>query len=219
MSGVAPAPPPTLDELQLADDPDRWRALGFDVADGCCQLGSVCLRLLGRDAGRGLLGLSLRGLGSVELDGLVASPSAASPRSRAPEHPNGVVDIDHLVAMSPALDRTVQALQTAGLDLRRIREEPTPAGAPRQAFFRLGEVILEVIQMLPAAVERAGGEKKPARLWGLALNAHLDRALRAIAPHIGAAHAAVQEGRRIATLRRSADLAIPVALMSPAPTG
>jgi len=219
MSAAAAAPPITLDELQLADDPDRWLALGFDVADGCCQLGSVCLRLLGRDAGRGLLGVSLRGLRSLELDGLVASPSSAPSRTRAPEHPNGVVDSDHVVAMSPALDRTVQALQTAGLDLRRTREEPTPAGAPRQAFFRLGEVILEVIQMPPAAVERAGGEDVPARLWGLALNAHLDSALRTIAPHVGAAHAAVQEGRRIATLRRSADLAIPVALMSPAPTG
>jgi uncharacterized glyoxalase superfamily protein PhnB len=48
-----------------------------------------------------------------------------------------VVAIDHVVAMSPALDRTVRALQAAGLELRRIREQPTPAGAPRQAFFRL----------------------------------------------------------------------------------
>ena len=37
------------------------------------------------------------------------------------------------------LDRSVRALQAAGLDLRRVREQPTPAGAPRQAFFRLGE--------------------------------------------------------------------------------
>jgi hypothetical protein len=216
MSARAAAAPPALD-LQLADDPDRWRALGFGVADGCCQLGSVCLRLHGRDAGRGLLGLSLRGLRSAELDGLSASPSSAPPPEPAAEHPNGVMDIDHVVAMSPALDRTVAALQAAGLDLRRIREEPTPAGAPRQAFFRLGEAILEVIQMPAAAVERAGGEDMPARLWGLALNANLDRALAAMAPHVGDAHAALQEGRRIATLQRSAGLAIPVALMSPAP--
>src|SRR5947199_148861 len=91
------------------------------------------------------------------------------------------------------------------------------SGAPGQAFFRLGEVILEVIQMPPAAVERAGGEDAPTRLWGLALNAHLERALAALAPHVGEAHAAVQQGRRIATLRRSADLAVPVALMSPPP--
>jgi len=217
MSAGPAAPPPALDELQLADDPDRWRALGFDVADGCCQLGSVSLRLLGRGAGRGLLGLSLRGLTSSELDGLTASPSSAALREPAAQHPNGVLGIDHVVAMSPALDRTVQALRSAGLDLRRIREQPTPAGAPRQAFFRLGEAILEVIQMPAAAVERAGGEDTSARLWGLALNANLDRALGAMAPHVGDAHAAVQEGRRIATLRRSAGLAIPVALMSPAP--
>jgi uncharacterized glyoxalase superfamily protein PhnB len=55
----------------------------------------------------------------------------------APAHPIWVVAIDHVVAMSPALDRTVRALQAAGLELRRIREQPTPAGAPRQAFFRL----------------------------------------------------------------------------------
>jgi len=217
MSARPTAPASVLDELQLADDPDRWNALGFDVADGCCQLGGVCLRLLGRGAGRGLLGLSLRGLRSSQLDGLTASPSPAAPRELAPRHRNGVLDIDHVVAMSPVLDRTVQALQAAGLDLRRIREEPTPAGAPRQAFFRLGEAILEVIQMPAAAVERAGGEEVPARLWGLALNADLDRALAAMAPHIGDARAAVQEGRRIATLRRSAGLAIPVALMSLAP--
>jgi hypothetical protein len=209
--------PPTLDELQVADDAERWRTLGFDVVDGCCQLGTVRVRLLGRDAGRGLVGLSLRDARSLELDGLRASRSSAPPRAPAPEHANGVIGIDHVVAMTPALDRTVQALGAAGVDLRRIREEPTPAGAPRQAFFRLGEVILEVIQMPPAAVERAGGEDTPTRLWGLALNAHLERALAALAPHVGEAHAAVQQGRRIATLRRSAGLAVPVALMSPPP--
>ena len=208
---------PTLDELQVADDAERWRTLGFDVADGCCQLGTVRVRLRGHDAGRGLLGLSLRDVRSLELDGLRASRSSAPPGASAPEHANGVIGIDHVVAMSPALDRTVQALRAAGVDLRRIREQPTPAGAPRQAFFRLGEVILEVIQMPPAAVERAGGEDAPARLWGLALNAHLEHALDALAPHVGDAHAAVQEGRRIATLRRSAGLAIPMALMSPPP--
>ena len=37
-------------------------------------------------------------------------------------------------------------LRAAGFDLRRLREGPTPGGSPRQAFFRLGEVILEVVQ-------------------------------------------------------------------------
>ena len=120
--------------------------------------------------------------------------------------------------MSPALDRTVAALQAAGLSLRRIREEPTPAGAPRQAFFRLGAEILEVVQEPEHIVADAGGPDRPARLWGLALiAADLDRTVTLLAPHASAPHDAVQQGRRIATVRRSAGLGLPVALMTPAP--
>ena len=38
-------PAPTIDELHVGDDPERWRALGFAVADGCIELGSVRVRL------------------------------------------------------------------------------------------------------------------------------------------------------------------------------
>jgi hypothetical protein len=110
----------------------------------------------------------------------------------------------------------VQALQAAGLDLRRIREQPTPAGAPRQAFFRLGAEILEVVQQPQDAVEEGGGPDRPARLWGLALLvADLDRTVAELAAHVGSVRPAVQSGRRIATLRRSAGLAVPIALMTP----
>jgi hypothetical protein len=208
----------TIDELRVADDAERWRELGFAVADGCCQLGSVRVRLCGRDAGKGMLGWSLREISSLELDGLSTERSSAPVPGPAPEHPNGVERIDHVVAMSPALDRSVQALEAAGLALRRIREEPTPAGAPRQAFFRLGAEILEVIQVPARIVAESGGPDRPARLWGLALIARdLDRSVALLAPHASAPHDAVQPGRRIASLRRSAGLAIPVALMSPPP--
>src|SRR5436190_23498625 len=160
---------PTLDELQVADDAERWGTLGFDVADGCCQLGTVRVRLLGRDAGRGLLGLALRDVRSLELDGLRASRSSAPPRAPAPEHANGVIGIDHVVAMSPALDRTVQALGAAGVDLRRIREEPTPAGGAGQAFCGIGVVLLEVVRVRRAAAGRAGGGVAPTRRRGRAL--------------------------------------------------
>ncbi len=123
--------------------------------------------------------------------------------------------MDHVVAMSPSLDRTVSALQAAGLDLRRIREEPTPAGAPRQAFFRLGEVILEVVQEPDEVLERHGGPDRPARLWGLALLfADLPRAVEMLGEDVSPVRAAVQPGRQIATVRRSAGLSVPLALMS-----
>jgi hypothetical protein len=118
--------------------------------------------------------------------------------------------------MSPELDRSVKALESAGLALRRIREEPTPAGAPRQAFFRLGAEVLEVIQEPDRILAEAGGRSRPARLWGLALVASdLDRTVELLAPHASAPRDAVQPGRRIATVGRSAELAIPIALMTP----
>jgi hypothetical protein len=208
----------TIDELVLADQPERWSALGFDVGDDCVQLGTVRLRLAGESAGRGIVGWSLRAIASTELDGLATSRSDSAARAPAPEHPNGVLAVDHVVAMTPALDRSVAALQAAGLDLRRVREEPTPAGAPRQAFFRLGAEILEVVQLPGQALERSGGPDNPARLWGLALiAADLDRAVAALGLHAGDPRAAVQAGRRIATIKRSAGLAVPVALMSAKP--
>jgi Glyoxalase/Bleomycin resistance protein/Dioxygenase superfamily len=205
----------TIDEIALADEPSRWEALGFAVSDGVVQLGTVRVALAGRDAGWGILGWSLRGVVSTELDGLPTTASERPPPANACEHPNGVVAIDHVVVMSPALDRSVRALRQAGLDLRRIREQPTPAGAPRQAFFRLGEAILELVQELDEAVEHSGGADRPARFWGLALlTDDLDRTVERLAEHASEIRAAVQPGRRIATLRRSAGLAIPVALMS-----
>jgi hypothetical protein len=211
---------PTIDELLLADAPERWSALGFTVLDGAVQLGTVRLRLAGAGAGRGILGWSLRAISSTELDGLPTTRSQAPQPAAAPPHANGIVRIDHLVAMSPALDRSVRTLQEAGLDLRRVREQPTPAGAPRQAFFRLGAEILEVVQEPQHVLEQHGGPDRPARLWGLALlSQDLDRTVQALAGAAGEPRPAVQPGRRIATLRRDAGLALPVALMSASAAG
>ncbi len=205
----------TLDELTVADPPEAWAALGFAVAGDACVVGEVRIRLAGTGAGRGLVGWSLRGVEAADLDGLATARSDRPPPDQAPAHPNGVAGLDHVVAISPDLDRTVAVLEAAGLDLRRIREEPTPAGAPRQAFFRLGATILEVVQEPAEASERAGGDR-PAFFWGLAFAApDLDAAVAALGDDVGEARPAVQPGRRIATLRRAAGLSIPVALMTP----
>jgi hypothetical protein len=208
---------PTVDELAVADAPAAWSALGFEVDDDACVVGGVRIRLVGSDAGKGLTGWSLRGVESTALDGLTTMRSDRQPSPEYPTHPNGVTAIDHIVAITPALERTILALQGAGLDLRRIREQPTPAGAPRQAFFRLGATILEVVQEPPEAIERAGGDH-PAFFWGLALVApDLDATVAGLGDRAGEIHPAVQPGRRIATLRRTAGLSVPVALMTPPP--
>jgi hypothetical protein len=212
-----------IHELTIADEPATWTALGFVVDGDVCRVGSVPIRLTGRDArtagqpGGGLVGWTLSGVSSDQLDGLptrlagdVAVPDPVRP------HPNGVTALDHVVAITPALDRTVAVLETAGLDLRRVREEPTPAGAPRQAFFRLGEVILEVVQAPEEAIERSGGPDGPAFFWGLAFKvADLDATAALLGEErCSGPRPAVQPGRRIATLRRAAGVAVPVALMT-----
>jgi hypothetical protein len=212
---MSTASAPTIDELTVADEPGRCAALGFAVADNLCQIGRVRLRLIGSRPGAAIAGWSLRGLATSELDGLPTSISQQPPHAPAPAHPNGVLAIDHVVAMSPNFARSVAALQGAGLDLRRIREQPTPAGAPRQAFFRLGAEILELVAEPDEVVARAGGADRPARFWGLALlSQDLDATVAGLEEHAGQARAAVQPGRRIATVRRSARLAVPLALMS-----
>jgi hypothetical protein len=207
---------PTLDELTLADTPDAWRGCGFQVDGDTCVVGDTRIRLAGDDAGKGLTGWLLRDIAkTAELDGLPTALSDRPPPGEQPEHSNGVTALDHVVAITPALDRTVAALQGAGLDLRRIREQPTPAGAPRQAFFRLGSVILEVVQEPKEAVERAGGDR-PAFFWGLAFVApDLDATVASLGDRVSEIRPAVQPGRRIATLRRSAGLAVPLALITP----
>ncbi len=211
------AEPVTIDQLTIADEPEAWRDCGFAVDDDTVVIGETRIRLAGAAAGRGLAGWSLRGLGpgEAELDGLPTARSVQPLPAPAPPHPNGVGGLDHVVAITPDLERTTAALGEAGLDLRRIREEPTPAGAPRQAFFRLGGVILEVVQEPPEAIERGGGADRPAFFWGLALLApDLDATVAWLGERVGEPRDAVQPGRRIATLRRSPGLSLPIALIS-----
>ncbi len=208
----------TIERIEIADEPKSWSALGFAVTDDSCMLGTVDLRLTGKgsDGGGGIVRWALRDLASEDLDGLPTEGSTVSAAVEAASaHPNGVVALDHIVAVSPAFERSVSALQAAGLDLRRIREEPTPAGAPRQAFFRLGAEILELVAEPDGVTATKGGPDRPAHFWGLAmLTEDIDATVASMAPHAKEPRPAVQPGRRISTLSRSAGLSVPVALIS-----
>lgn len=209
---------PTIDELTVADPPDAWRKVGFEVEGDTFQVGSVQVRLGGPELGRGIVACSMRSLASEEPDRLPLRRSEAPQReNRVTSHPNRTVTLDHLVAFSPSLERTVRSLERAGLELRRLREEPTPAGAPRQAFFRLAEVILEVIERPPRSREERDPET-PARFWGLAFSVDdLDACVEYLGPLVGEPRDAVQPGRRIATLGRDAGLGVAVAFMTQGP--
>src|SRR5260370_23155811 len=91
-----PETAPTIDELYVADEPERWSALGFALADARCDVGAVRVRLSDRARGVGMLGWSLRDLHALELDGLRTTRSTTPAREPAPQHPNGVRAIDHV---------------------------------------------------------------------------------------------------------------------------
>ena len=167
------------------------------------------------DGGKGLTGWSLRDLEDTELDGLATTRSDRPPPRSGRLTPTASARSTTWSRSAPTSIAPSPPCRRAGLDLRRIREEPTPAGAPRQAFFRLGEPILEVVQAPAEAIERTGGDR-PAFFWGLAFVApDLEATVASLGDRVSEVRDAVQPGRRIATLRRSAGLSLPVALITP----
>ena len=116
--------------------------------------------------GRGIMGWSVRGLADARTSTVSTPASRMRRRPRARPIRTARVSIDHLVVITPDLDRTSAVLQGAGFDLRRLREGDTPGGSRRQAFFRMGELILEVVEA-PADTKIAADPSGPARLWGI----------------------------------------------------
>jgi len=201
-------------ELAVADEPTAWSAAGFAVESERVRLGATTVRLAGRHDGRGgVTGWTIAGVadaGRAELDGLPTTfrrnaPADPDPRT-APVHPNGAAGIDHIVVATPDLDRTISAFEALQLPCRRVRD----AGAGRQqAFFRCGPTIVEVVGPTRGTASRSD---EPARWFGLALDADdLDRSAELLGGQLGPIKAAVQRGRRIATLRHH-DLHVSVAV-------
>jgi hypothetical protein len=111
---------------------------------------------------------------------------------------------------TPDLGRTVDAFEAAGLRLRRTREIGTAGRPMRQAFFRLGPAIVEVVGPAPAS------GSGPASFYGLAFTvADLDATAAFLGQRLQPAIDAVQPGRRIATLDRAAGSTVPMVFMSP----
>jgi hypothetical protein len=195
--------------LVVGGPPEPWTRLGLTVIDGAVPLFGTGIRF-DSSAAPGIVGWALSGLadGVSDIDGL-ATAAVAPATPVLVEHPSGAIGLDHVVVTTNALERTCAAVEAAtGAPLRRMRE----AGEIRQGFHRLGGggLIVEV-------VERAGLPEAPASFWGLVINVEdLDAAAARIGRDgIGEVIAAVQPGRRIATVRHELGLGVPVALMTP----
>lgn len=171
-----------LTRLELPGDSEVWETLGFALTEGSFRVGAVELT-----SGASRPGWAFEEL-SADPQGLrVPTFEAAAPDGTPPDHPNRVREIDHVVYLARDLDEAIAAIgKVLGLGVPR-RARPRGTEGPEMAFFRAGEVILEVVE---------GGA--PA-LWGVAfatpdLGATVE-AVRAAGGPVSDPRPAVQGGR------------------------
>jgi predicted enzyme related to lactoylglutathione lyase len=210
--------------LTITGDPDVWRSIGLTIdADGFVPLFGTSLRILAPDSPAdpgaggpgggpvptGIVGWALSGVDAPSsVDGLPTETVERRPPTYA-GHELGAAAVDHVVVTTDDLERTSAAITAAtGCELRRIRE----LGSMRQGFHRIGRGGL-----IAELVERADAPSGPARFWGVVLIVDdLDVACARIgADRISPPKDAVQPGRRIATVRDTVGLGLPLALMTP----
>jgi hypothetical protein len=195
-----------LVSLIVAGSSSAWEAVGFATDEaGRIAFANGALEFDG-DTSRRPAPVALRVAG-VEADSLSGIALVSGSPVPSIEHPNGCFELDHLVIVTPELERTSEAVEaTLGLPQRRMRE----TSSARQAFHRFDErgCIVELVE----------SDRVPEpTLFGIVANTPELEALAAELGEdvIGAPKPAVQPGRLIATFRKHAGLGFPVALMTP----
>ncbi len=193
--------------LSIADPPQRWRDLGFAVAEGgVLDVGGVLITL--GVEGSGITSWSLRNVPATEsIDGLsTVEPSPIEPPPPA-RHPNGATGLDHLVVLSNEFGRTSLLLEQLGIPIKHVREMSNGS----MGFVRIGPAILELVHVRQLA-------SPVAVFWGLVIVVEdLDALAERLGSRLGTVKTAVQPGRRIATVAESAGLSTALAFMTPEP--
>lgn len=229
---------PRLLSLTVSDAPGTWAGLGFSLDAIAVRIGGTAIVCSDAEATATPDSRRVRGITDwmltaddgpmpERIDGLLTGSvtlgdATAVEAATAPHHVNGVVAIDHLVVMTPDIDRTVEAFENLDIECRRRREGAAYGNrAMRQAFFWLASpagtdserVILEVVG--PETVDPAKAND-PATFFGLALTCRdLDETAAFFGDLMKPPVAAVQAGRRIATLSSRAGCDVAIAFMSP----
>lgn len=198
-----------LAALRVPGGADPWRALGFTVVADTIGLGNGAIRV-----GAAQCSLELASAGhdvatrDVDtVDGVAVTFGAGAD---CVAHPNGAVELDHIVVMTDVVERTSALIEEVlGLEQRRLRETETV----RQAFHRFAAAPDGARGCIVEVVERPA--RPGAAIWGVVVIVDdIDRTVAESSGRIGAPKAAVQRGRRIASVRRTAGLPLAVAVMS-----
>lgn len=195
--------------VELGETADDLTSVGFAMP---FRIGHTEIRPARSDEATGTGVGALSVVGVETLDGLpLRPPPPGALVDEAPEHPNGVVAIDHVVVATPNPDRTHAAFEAAGLAARRVRSFDAAQGRQRQTFFWMGDVICEVV-----GPDEGAGDG-PASVWGLALTVRdIDSTHRSLAPLVSDVKPALQPHRRVCTLKAPC-IETPILFISPHP--
>ncbi len=196
--------------LSIAGDADVWRSIGLTVdTDGTIPLHGTSLSIVSDPDRTGIVAWGISGAARdrpAEIDGLPTEwVEPADPVWAA--HDIGATGLDHVVVLTDSIERTSEAIHEAtGCELKRIRD----LGSMRQGFHRIGRggLIVEL-------VEREELDVDTTEFWGVVIDVDdLDPVHERLgSDRLATPKNAVQPGRRIATIRESVGLGLPVALM------
>lgn len=208
--------PYALGQLGVSGSPDAFRAVGFNISpNGLLAVLNGAIAFSGVGQEHQFLGIGAVGPmipTGVTLDGISVLNSEVVPPV---DHPNGVYELDHIVVLTPDIDRTSHHTQ-AVLGLRQLGSRE--ADGQRQIFHRFADVahpggdvskgcLVELVQT---------NRVTSARLWGVVFNTYdLAAMAQRCGGLLGEPHEAVQPERQIAVFAPGAALGIQVAVMTP----
>lgn len=122
--------------LGVPGDERAWTALGFVVDDGGFTVGRV----------RCSIGEIGWGFDEIHSDpSVLGVRTVTSPVAAPATQPCGVTAADHIVYTVPDLDAAVDALNAVLNSVPRRRFHPRGPDGPEMAFYRVGEVLIEVV--------------------------------------------------------------------------
>lgn len=205
-----------LVSLRLDGPRAPWSRLGLAGDGGSFRFADVDLHVSdGGEHHDGIHGWAFDHTTSADVDGIPTGPPAMAPEGprASPLLGGWLLAVDHVVVMTDDLERTSAAFEAAlGAPLRRTRDA---GGGVTQGFHRLANTVIEIVH--------SPSNPQGARLWGfVGIVDDLDAVVGGIRRELGddavsSPRAAVQAGRRIASVRSSAGLGAAVALMTGRP--
>jgi|TARA_B100002052_G_scaffold184226_1_gene167864 hypothetical protein len=199
---------PSIAELHVGDDPKAWVHLGFNIEDNRCRIGTT--DVVFREGQPGIHAWALRGALPSSFGPIPTSYLDSPIPGLASTHPNSSRGLHHLVLMVPEFKQGRSALTHAGVVV-----------SPGKVFGSADKKLLRSTPMMgDFELELIGPEKEDSSrrwdLWGLVIAVEdIDVTADLLGDLLGRVKPAIQPGRRIATVSKSAGLGVAIAFLGP----